>query len=85
MMLIPCPFCGPRIETEFTYAGPDMGTRPADPSALDDTDWITALTVPPNPVGPVTEHWRHTKGCGGWVTIRRDTRTHEILGHSDDS
>lgn len=78
-MLIPCPFCGRRPETEFTYAGPDMGPRDDDPSRFSDVQWVQALTVPPNPLGPVSEHWRHSKGCGAWVTIRRDTRTHEIF------
>jgi heterotetrameric sarcosine oxidase delta subunit len=84
MMLIPCPFCGPRQETEFTYAGPDMGLRPEDAGALSSEDWVRALTVPPNPLGPVREHWRHSRGCGAWVTIRRDTRTHDILRPDDD-
>lgn len=78
MMLIPCPFCGPRSETEFAYGGPDTGPRP-DPGGLDDSQWVRHLTVPPNPHGPVSEHWRHARGCGAWVTIRRDTRTHRIL------
>lgn len=82
--MITCPFCGPRAETEFTYAGPDMGRRPADASGGSDEEWVQALIVPPNPVGPVVEHWRHSKGCGAWVTITRDTRTHEVLEPGDD-
>lgn len=62
MLLIPCPFGGPRAETEFTYAGPDMGPR-GDPDTASDDDWVHGLTVPPNPLGPVTEHWRRAKGC----------------------
>lgn len=79
MMLIPCPFCGPRPETEFAYGGPDMGARAQDPNSFDEAAWVHALTIPPNPLGPVREHWRHTKGCGSWVTITRDTRTHVIV------
>jgi len=28
MLLIPCPYCGARDETEFTYGGPSHVTRP---------------------------------------------------------
>lgn len=79
MLLIPCPFCGPRNESEFLHGGPAKARRPEDPTALSDAEWIDHLTVPPNPQGPVREHWWHSRGCGQWVTILRDTVTHEIL------
>lgn len=78
MLLIHCPFCGPRNETEFTYGGPALALRPADPAAMSDVDWVDWLTVPPNPMGPVEERWWHARGCGAWLTIRRHTVTHEI-------
>ncbi len=78
MLLIDCPFCGKRNESEFVYGGPAMPARPADPSALDDAHWVDHLTVPPNPMGPVEERWWHLRGCGSWLTIRRDTVTHAI-------
>lgn len=84
MLLIPCPFCGPRSEAEFAYGGPAVARRPEDPAAVGDEDWAAWLMVPPNPMGPVAEHWWHVRGCGGWMTIRRDTVTHEILGAADD-
>lgn len=78
MMLIPCPFCGKRNETEFVYGGP-VGPKRPDPATATDTAWVEYLTVVPNPVGPVEERWWHVKGCGMWLTIWRDTRTHEIV------
>ncbi|MCV2873498.1 sarcosine oxidase subunit delta [Defluviimonas sp. WL0050] len=78
MLLIDCPFCGPRNETEFTYGGPALAPRPADPGAVSDADWVDWVTVPPNPMGPVEERWWHSRGCGAWLTIRRHTVTHEI-------
>jgi len=79
MLLIPCPFCGPRAETEFVYGGPATATRPDPPEAIDDAGWVDWLTVPENGPRPVPEHWCHARGCGLWLTVVRDTATHEIL------
>ena len=78
MLIIPCPFCGPRDESEFAYCGPKFARRPEDAGAIESEEWVENLTVPPNPVGPVLEHWRHVRGCGAWVLIERDTMTHDM-------
>ena len=78
MLLITCPFCGPRAETEFSYGGPAVARRPETPGALDDAAWVEYLTVVPNPMGPVRERWWHGKGCGRWLTVERDTLSHDI-------
>ena len=83
MLLIACPFCGPRDESEFAYGGPALARRPADPDALSDAAWVEWLTVPPNPMGPVEERWWHARGCGRWLTVTRDTVTHAITGVRD--
>lgn len=80
MLLIECPFCGPRAEIEFSYGGPATSPRPDDPEQVPDADWVDWLTVPENRAGPVPERWCHAKGCGSWLTVLRDTRTHEIVG-----
>lgn len=36
MLLIKCPWCGERDETEFSYGGEAAIKRPQDPKALDD-------------------------------------------------
>ncbi len=77
MLEIECPFCGSRDEREFVYGGPAGPRRPDDPEGVSDTGWVDRLIVPENPLGPVLEHWWHLRGCGEWVTIRRDTQTHE--------
>ena len=79
MLKIPCPFCGPRNETEFVHGGPAKAARPDNVSAMDDTTWIEYLTVPQNPLGPVEERWWHVRGCGSWFTIKRDTRSHDLI------
>ncbi len=78
MLLITCPFCGPRAETEFTYGGPAKPRRPEAPDEMSDTGWVDYLTVVPNPMGPVAERWQHAKGCGRWMILHRDTVTHDI-------
>ena len=42
MMLIPCPWCGPRDESEFHYGGQAGVAYPADPGALSDAEWAEA-------------------------------------------
>ncbi|MGZ5352445.1 MAG: sarcosine oxidase subunit delta, partial [Actinomycetota bacterium] len=43
MLLIPCPWCGPRDEVEFRYGGQAHVAYPADPDALDDAEWTDYL------------------------------------------
>ena len=80
MLLIPCPHCGPRNESEFQHGGPARIRRPVDIGAMDDEQWVDYLTVLQNPMGPVDEKWWHVRGCGAWLTLSRDTVTHLILG-----
>ena len=79
MLLIPCPFCGERPESEFACGGPAHVARPADPAAASDQDWAAYLYVRRNPRGPHAERWCHLQGCRRWFNLRRDTVTHEIL------
>ena len=78
MLLIDCPFCGPRAETEFTYGGPAVSRRPDAPQDMTDADWVAHLTIVPNPLGPVREKWWHARGCGQWLELERSTLTHDI-------
>jgi heterotetrameric sarcosine oxidase delta subunit len=79
MLLIPCPWCGPRDEVEFHYGGEAHIARPADPDALDDAAWAEYLLMRDNPKGPFAERWVHNAGCRRWFNIVRDTATHRIL------
>ncbi len=38
------------------------------------------IYVRDNPCGPHDELWLHSAGCRSWFKVRRDTRTHDILG-----
>ncbi len=79
MLLIRCPWCGPREEIEFRYGGQAHLAYPADPDALTDEQWADFLFMRENPRGPFAERWMHTAGCRRWFNAIRDTTTHRIL------
>jgi heterotetrameric sarcosine oxidase delta subunit len=78
MMLIPCPWCGPRNQVEFTYGGDATVHRPQSDAPA--AEWIDYVYLRDNPSGPHAELWLHSAGCRSWFKLRRDTRTHDILG-----
>ncbi|MGY5056158.1 sarcosine oxidase subunit delta family protein [Streptomyces sp. 900105755] len=79
MLLIPCPWCGPRDETEFHYGGQAHVPYPEDPASLTDEEWARYLFFRDNPKGPFAERWSHAAGCRRWFNAIRDTSTNEIL------
>lgn len=78
MLLIECPYCGSRAETEFSYGGEAGISRPADPYALTDTEWADYLFMRKNPRGAHKELWNHSAGCRRWFEVERDTVTYQI-------
>ena len=79
MLLIPCPWCGERDETEFRCGGEAHIARPAQPAALSDAHWADYLFMRSNPMGIHFERWRHLHGCGRWFNVTRDTVSDQIL------
>ncbi|KAA5607449.1 sarcosine oxidase subunit delta [Roseospira marina] len=79
MLLIECPWCGPREETEFHYGGQAHVARPADPAALSDEAWGTYVFLRDNPKGEFAERWCHAAGCRRWFNVLRDTVSHRML------
>jgi sarcosine oxidase, subunit delta len=79
MLLIACPWCGPREETEFHYGGQAHRARPSEPAACDDAAWADFLFMRDNPKGVMAERWVHAAGCRRWFNALRDTASHEIL------
>jgi sarcosine oxidase subunit alpha len=79
MLLIPCPWCGPRDEAEFHYGGQAHVPYPEDSAALTDEEWARYLFFRDNPKGPFAERWSHAAGCRRWFNAVRDTATNEIL------
>ena len=80
MLLVPCPWCGPRDEVEFRYGGQAEIAYPTDPGTLDDAALADFLFMRDNPKGPFAERWVHVAGCRRWFDVIRDTVTHEFLG-----
>lgn len=78
MLLIRCPWCGPREETEFSYGGEAHIVRPKEPETLSDEEWAQYLFMRKNPVGEHREQWVHTHGCRRWFNVIRDTVTYRI-------
>lgn len=78
MLLIECPYCGPRDETEYHYGGEAHVPYPEDPSELSDREWAEYLFYRNNPKGLLKERWAHTVGCRRWFNAVRDTATYEI-------
>ena len=75
MLLITCPWCGPRAEIEFRNGGQAHIARPADPGKLDDAAWAAHLYLRSNPRGLHAERWNHQHGCQRWFNAIRDTYT----------
>jgi len=78
MLHIPCPWCGLRDETEFSYGGQAHIVYPADPHALSDEEWAQYLFMRENPKGLFLERWVHSQGCRRWFNAQRHTVTHQI-------
>lgn len=78
MLVIHCPWCGPREQTEFAYGGEAQIVRPKDPDALSDAEWADYLFMRANPRGRHLEQWGHAFGCRRWFNVERDTVTYRI-------
>jgi sarcosine oxidase, subunit delta len=79
MLLIECPYCGPRPEIEFRYGGEAHIPRPEDPSVLRDEQWAAYLYLRSNTKGIHAERWRHIHGCARFFNALRDTVTDKFL------
>ena len=76
MLLIACPYCGPRPEIEFSHGGQAHLKRN---TAVDDRAWAEFLYMRSNLKGPYAERWRHSHGCGRFFNALRDTTTDHFL------
>lgn len=79
MLLIPCPWCGPREEAEFSYGGEAHILRPKDPHSQSDEQWADYLFMRGNERGLHREQWCHSAGCRRWFNVVRDTLTYRIV------
>ncbi len=70
---IPCPHCGLRPYTEFSFGGE---LRPIEAATVEED--FARVFLPENAAGPQEERWFHAFGCRRWLTITRDTTTNEV-------
>ena len=78
MLLISCPNCGSRDETEFHYGGQAHVPYPENPNDLNDREWAEFLFYRDNTKGAFAERWLHSTGCRQWFNMLRDTVTYDI-------
>jgi len=79
MLLIDCPYCGPRPELEFAHGGQAHVARPANPASTTDDEWTAYLYLRKNTRGLYAERWRHARGCGRFFNALRDTTTDQFV------
>ncbi|MEU1799769.1 sarcosine oxidase subunit delta [Streptomyces sp. NPDC019937] len=79
MLLITCPWCGPRDETEYHYGGQAHVPYPGNTADLTDEQWAAYVFYRDNPKGPFAERWMHSSGCRRWFNLLRDTASYEVL------
>ncbi|TDV33828.1 heterotetrameric sarcosine oxidase delta subunit [Paraburkholderia caballeronis] len=78
MLVIHCPWCGARAETEFSYGGEAGIVRPLKSEELTDREWGDYVFMRENPRGIHREQWVHTQGCRRWFSAMRDTVSYQF-------
>lgn len=76
MILVPCPWCGPRNSSEFRAVG-ESKQRP-DPTTASPAEWRAYLYTKHNAADWVTETWYHRAGCRRYFAMERHTVSNEI-------
>lgn len=78
MLLIDCPYCGTRAESEFASGGEGGIARPVNGETMSDAEWGDYVFMRSNIKGLRHEQWRHASGCGRWFNALRDTVSYRI-------
>ncbi|MYB33544.1 MAG: sarcosine oxidase subunit delta [Gammaproteobacteria bacterium] len=78
MLLIKCPWCGYRDQTEFSAQGEAHIARPENPYDLDEEQWGDYLFFRKNPKGVHYERWVHSHGCRRWFNVIRNTASDHV-------
>lgn len=78
MQIFPCPFCGPRDEREFHFAGELGKIRPDTTGHVAAKDWANYLHAQRNGKGHVREVWMHLT-CAELFVMERDSLSMEVL------
>lgn len=76
MIMLRCPWCGPRNVDEFHHVG-EAQARP-DPGGVTIDEWRSYLYERRNTCGWAGERWLHRMGCGRFLTVERHTLSGEV-------
>ena len=79
MLIINCPYCGERDQSEFSNGGEAHVKRPENPELISDKEWSEYVFIRSNPKGIFFERWVHSHGCRKWFNAVRNTSTDEII------
>jgi sarcosine oxidase, subunit delta len=77
MQIFPCPFCGPRDESEFHYVG-EPKARPESSASVSDAEWADYLYFNSNTKGLAREIWLHLT-CMEMFALTRDTTLNAVV------
>lgn len=83
MLLIPCPWCGERARSEFSYGGDGTLERPGGDEPFGEA-WTDYVYRRDNPRGLHLEFWYHHYGCRRWFRVLRETESNEIRAAGRD-
>jgi len=77
MLLLTCPFCGPRNSDEFIYRGVPR-VRPRQAEQAQPQQWRRYLYLQGNVAGWQRERWFHLSGCRRFIEVERNTITNKL-------
>lgn len=76
MLLVPCPNCGPRNQSDLRLLGASV-SRP-DPNTATRAEWGDYLYLRDNPADWITESWYCRSGCRRYFSLERHQATNEF-------
>lgn len=76
---VPCPNCGPRAASEFSFGGEFIAYPQHADETLDEN--YARVWLRENRHGRHHEQWFHHAGCRRWFTTTRDTANNAIASH----
>lgn len=82
VLLIPCPHCGARDESEFDYGGRAVLLPALDAGT---SEWHQALHLANDSAECADEYWYHSAGCERWIRLRRNLSTHDFVDSGSDA
>jgi len=79
MLVLDCPWCGRRDQSEFHCHGEAHIERPLETEKLSEKEWGEYVFFRKNTKGVHYERWTHDHGCKRWFNAVRNTATDEFL------